>query len=742
MEATVFVFIVLFGIVLSDIFGSIFPWLPIPLIQIAFGALIALTPLDMEMSLNPEVFMGFVVAPLLFREAEESDILTLIRLRRPIILMAFLLVFITVFAVGGYVHWLFPAIPLAACFAFGAILGPTDMIAVSTISRRVNIPEKLLNALRGEGLINDSSGVIAFNFAILALRSGEFSFASALGSFLFMCIGGLVIGLILVLLKDFAFQVLGAYHIRTHSVHLIIEVALPFICFLTAEHLGCSGIIAAVTAGSRAVFRRTRMDLHSAQFNASRRSLWEMIYFMLNSFVFLLLGLQLPGIIREVIDHKSIHIGYTTLAAISIALAMFLVRFVALLLIANSITGSGKERLRDTLILTLSGVKGTVSLATAFALPIVLTSGLAFSTRSTLLYMTGVVIMFSLILSLLLLPRICKEGKTVPSNAAKVAVLQDVVAELKREDNEYMGAVIVDFNNRIRSLERGDIEHTERREFLSLLDFVEETERGILERKRLRREISDHDYTAYRRMLSLLHENEDKGMFERMRRWMRRTQVVIAALFNSEQRRVRKANKVKNKAARAAEIARQAQEVQDAEDAALAAAAAAPGDVAAAYAEIPAGLPAEEIAEEDSGPVLSPERRAFYKSLKKLEDTFWDDTNLVIEALERQRGRYSDEVINQVIKERIDLAGQVMEGVYGGAIRARLHDEYEGVLLRGFAIERQKIDEHLAAGRLSPKEADEMRVSVNALETFALTDHTSYVLPKFIAKTIRPRIKK
>ena len=158
-------------------------------------------------------------------------------------------VLITLVGVGWTLHMILPTLPLAACFAFGAALGPTDAVAVGSLSGRIDIPERSMNILSGEGLINDASGVTAFQFALAALLTGSFSPVEAAGTLVISSIGGAVVGIVLVLLKQQIVHLLETAVAKDVTGYLLIELLLPFIAYLISELIGVSGIIAAVIAG-------------------------------------------------------------------------------------------------------------------------------------------------------------------------------------------------------------------------------------------------------------------------------------------------------------------------------------------------------------------------------------------------------------------------------------------------------------------------------------------------------------
>lgn len=172
---------------ISLILSSRFTWIALPLLQILFGFMLGLSPLGGMLEIEPESFLLLIIAPLLYLEGSHIDAVAFWREKRAIFSMAFLAVFITVLVLGLFTHRLFPLIPLAACFALGSILAPTDAVAISTLSDRVKFSEKNLSILAGEGLINDASGVIALQFSVTALLTGAFSPSSALLKLIYVC---------------------------------------------------------------------------------------------------------------------------------------------------------------------------------------------------------------------------------------------------------------------------------------------------------------------------------------------------------------------------------------------------------------------------------------------------------------------------------------------------------------------------------------------------------------------------
>jgi CPA1 family monovalent cation:H+ antiporter len=465
MEVTVVVIGIIFAIVFSNVLASIYPRLSLPLVQIAFGTLLGLTVLGDELTLDPEVFLVLVVAPLLFHEADEANVLSLWRVRRPIVFMAFLLVFATVLTVGYSVHALLPAAPLAACLALGAVLGPTDAAAVSSLSAQGNVGEKLLSILKGEGLINDASGLIAFNLAVTALVTGRFSLERGILQFFALVLGGAAVGFVLSSVEQSAIKLLRRRAaVSSIATFLLIELMMPFLNYMVAEAIGVSGIIAAVIAGSRQSSAFDVGALFDAQVRGAKRSLWELLSFSLNSLVFLLLGLQIPKILDSVWNQSEHSRLFLVVVIVAVTAIIALVRWISVFVVARSALGDGlRQHLLNSLLLTLSGVKGTVSLSMAFALPTVIVGGQSFEERNLLLFIATGVIILSLVLALVLIPVMSREVRPDPRGAeARRAVLASTMAALAKEPaSAARQAVLRDYAERLADVENQEYSGSE-----------------------------------------------------------------------------------------------------------------------------------------------------------------------------------------------------------------------------------------------------------------------------------------
>jgi CPA1 family monovalent cation:H+ antiporter len=506
------VLVVLISVVLANVLANVFPKLPAPLIQIAIGTVLGLVSIlgshlhshtisSFYLNLDQELFMALVIAPLLFREAEEADIISLWSIKKTVIPMAFLLVFITVGAIGFSVHAVFPTLVLPACFALGAILGPTDVVAASAFSRFTSIDKKLKNIIKGEGLINDASGVIAFTYASAALASGKFFAPMASLVFILGTLGGVVVGLLIVAIKDYFTDSFKSVTTKNAATYMLIELIIPFASFFAAEQIGCSGVIAAVVAGSRQALMLKKLNIFEAELFNMKNGVWELINFFLNSMVFILLGMQLPGIIIDVINIPSFTLEIAILLPILATAIIFLVRMLSVFIMAHSLLGQGKKaRLKNAVLLTLFGVKGTVSLATAFALPYALVGDVLFVDRPILLYTTTVCIFLTMLPAIIFLPKLGDKVE-IATDEEKITILEAVLSELRKQYKTiYTNAVILFYRQRVSLLRLEEKVGIKKKEYKKARRLVKSIEKKIIDEALEKNEISKRGYAIYQRL--------------------------------------------------------------------------------------------------------------------------------------------------------------------------------------------------------------------------------------------------
>ncbi|OME06814.1 Na+/H+ antiporter [Paenibacillus sp. FSL H7-0943] len=534
METFLVVLVLLGLIAISNIINRFIPFVPIPLIQIGLGVVVVLLPLGIHMSLEPELFFVLFIAPLLFNDGKRTPRNELWNLRAPILMLALGLVFATVLIAGYSINWMIPTIPLAAAFALAAILSPTDAVAVSAIAGRVHLPKSIHRILEGESLMNDASGLVAFNFAIAAAVTGIFSLPKASISFVIIALGGLIVGAILAFLLIRFSVFIRRLGMEDITVHVLLQILTPFIVYLISEEIGVSGILAVVAAGiihavekDRAVSPQYKLQLVSA-------STWSVLLYILNGLVFLILGLSIPDVIEVIYRDTAVDnlmvIGYV----LAITLLLFVLRFIWVYVF--SLAGAGlqkmeKSSIKSMLILTISGVRGAVTLAGAFSIPFVLGDGSPFPERDLIIFIAAGVILMSLLIASIFLPilagkeePVAEPGDTEVEQAAKskvvaagITLLQSMMTE---ESKDSAQPALSEFREKVYSLNREDQANDPAFEELRRLG-VEARIVGLhAERKELTRLLTNNEIPA--------------SVAQKMEEFLDHSEVFLARSLNSQ----------------------------------------------------------------------------------------------------------------------------------------------------------------------------------------------------------------
>ncbi|MBC1905177.1 Na+/H+ antiporter [Listeria booriae] len=478
MDIFYYVLIMLAAILISNVINRFVPFVSIPLIQIGLGVLVAFLPLAFELNLNPELFLVLFIAPLLFNDGKRSDRQALWNLRAPILMLALGLVFVTVLVVGYFVNWMIPTIPLAAAFALAAALAPTDAVAVGSLSGRIDLPKKITHLLEGEALMNDASGLVAFQFAIAAMVTGVFSLWDASVEFVVVAVGGIICGLVLTFIKFRFLKWMRKLGMEDVTLHMLIQILTPFVIYLVAEEFHVSGILAVVAAGIMHAFERKKMDPMSVKLNVVSQGTWSVIIFVLNGLVFIILGTQLPDIIQVVWENSGISNLQVLFYILLITFGLIAIRFLWIhlgWLIPHLMKKEdmSKPNLRATVLTSLSGVRGAVTLASALSIPFVLGDGSPFPQRSLIICIASGVILCSLIIATAILPILARKDETKSDSpraeqTMKLTVYRYVIENLGKEvDAENKAAaqaVMDDYRQRMRDVQKQDLDMTKQRD--------------------------------------------------------------------------------------------------------------------------------------------------------------------------------------------------------------------------------------------------------------------------------------
>ena len=471
MEALMLALLLLAAVLASSVIDQLVPKISSPLIQILLGlgiALLASTQIKIE--LDDKLFLVLFIAPLLYDEAKNIDKGSLWRNRRPVVSLAIGLVVATALIVGFAVNWLVPSISLFAAFALGAALGPTDAVAVASLSKETSISARSKSILEGESLINDASGIVSFQFAIAAAVTGTFSLIDATADFLFSFFGGILMGVVLGYLGNFLVRKVRSWGLENTTFHVLFEVFTPFIVYLVANALHTSGILAVVAAGLVNVISPRIIGPSISRMNIVSTSVWRVLTFTLNGVVFVLLGTQLPlafqGTWESTAVNNDVLIGYV----LGLAFLIIAVRFLWILGAEwvhhrrdPESKRFGLENLRSSAIMTLGGPKGTITLAVAFTIPYTVPQ------RDLMIFMACGVIVVTLLLATFVVPLLAPkkaptdEDLRCDETEVNIEILRTVIEDLAaRQTTENRAAtqmVIHSYNDRIARIKsRNDIE--------------------------------------------------------------------------------------------------------------------------------------------------------------------------------------------------------------------------------------------------------------------------------------------
>ena len=458
--------------------------IPLPLIQITLGALIAWPQKGLHIDFDPELFLLLFIPPLLFADGWRIPKREFFALRRPILLLALGLVLFTVLGLGYLIHWMLPGMPLTVAFALAAVVSPTDAVAVSAITRNLGMPEKIMYILEGESLLNDASGLVALKFAVAATLTGLFSWTEVAREFTWMAVGGIGIGALLGWGFSYARSTITRRLGDVAATQMVLLlVLLPFAAYIVGEKIGVSGILAAVAAGIATNFA----DLERSSYISERlqtEGIWSMVEAAFNGAIFLLLGVQLPAIIGVPLHNAGSDWWVLVAYVFAISSALLLLRWIWLnigvqgSLIHMHRRGEIAEKPSQLMILatTMAGIRGAVSLAGALSVPLLLNDSRAFPERGMLIFLATGTILFTLVTGSISLPLILRrmppspespklrEERLARENACLAAIasitLSDDDIEKHSPDwiamhQEVVGHVTQEYRHRIQMLDDG-----------------------------------------------------------------------------------------------------------------------------------------------------------------------------------------------------------------------------------------------------------------------------------------------
>jgi monovalent cation/hydrogen antiporter len=375
---------------------------PYPILLVLGGLVLGFLPGVPPAELPPDLVLVLFLPPLLYQTAFFSSPRDLRADARAITLLAVGLVLATMSAVAAAAHTVVGGLPWAAAFTLGAIVAPTDPLAATAIARRLGVPRRLVTVLEGESLVNDASALVAYRLAVAAVVAGSFSLWGAGLQFVGRGIGGVAIGLAVGWLIAEARR-----RIEDPVVEIVLSVVTGYAAYLPAELMGASGVLAAVTAGLYVGWRAP--ELASPSTRLLGFSFWEVLVYLLNAVLFVLVGLQLHPILTGVSGSSAaVLLGQAALvSAVVIAVRIvwgFTVPYLVRALDRRPAQRARRVGARERLVASWSGMRGAVSLAAALALPLETSTGQPFPQRNLIIFVTFGVIFATLVLQGLSLP--------------------------------------------------------------------------------------------------------------------------------------------------------------------------------------------------------------------------------------------------------------------------------------------------------------------------------------------------
>lgn len=668
MEILVYVIVFSLILIVSNATNKLIPTLPLPLIQILLGIGIGFLLPNSEYHLDTELFLALVIGPLLFREAEEADITSILKHCRIIAFLIFPVIFISTLSLGWLAHLLWLGIPLAACMAVGAALGPTDLVAFASLSERFTFPKRISNILKGEGLLNDASGLVAFRVALAAWTTGVFSLGQASWDLVISILGGFAVGIVTAAVNRGLQKLLLSVRATDIASELILELSLPLLTFFIAEEIHVSGIIAVVVAGILKASRFKKITLLEAKVDTVTHTVWNTVNFVLNGSVFVLLGMELE-MISEPILRTPFYNNLLLIATVLLLTGLlFLIRFLMVYGFywyrGFRLKKSIDKYLKDALLLTFSGVKGTVSIATILLIPTNLEAE-----YPVLLFLVAGVTLCSFLIGLLVLPKLSEDKEESNDHLMHIAILNDVVMLLEKEltvtkQKGPLYAAIDNYHGRIENMILNQEDKATQRDWEQLKLLILSIENDGLEQAYEEGKIRDRSYHVYQRYLRAMEQKVNRNLSSRLTYYF----LVLFRLLR---------------------------------------------------------LLLHELVTFGSG-IRAWKNGENYKleaiDYDQIAALYLANTEIIIESLENLKGIYRSTLISFLQESRLRETSLITSGAFVERVINRIKPNNIDEMLRGYYLERKLIFEYEEQHLISAKYARRMRQNVNELENYSLRE--------------------
>ena len=682
MELLIYLILFLLVLIVSTTTNKLLPFLPLPLVQILLGLGIGLFLPNTDFHLNTELFLAMVIGPLLFREAEEADITSVLKHWRIIVYLIFPVIFISTLSLGALAHFLWLSLPLAACLAVGAALGPTDLVAFASLSERFRFPKRVSNILKGEGLLNDASGLVAFQMALAAWTTGTFSLSQAGTSLALSILGGFVVGFVTAMVNRFLHSFLLSVRATDIASELLLELSLPLMTFFIAEEIHVSGIIAVVVAGILKASRFKKITLLEAQVDTVTDTVWHTVTFMLNGSVFVILGMELEMIAEPILTNPLYNPLLLLVSVVLLTFLLFAIRFVMIygfyIWRTRRLKKSLRNYMKDMLLLTFSGVKGTVSIATILLIP----SNLE-QEYPLLLFLVAGVTLLSFLTGLLVLPHLSEEQEETKDYLMHIAILNEVTAELEKELEGHKNklplyAAIDNYHGRIENLILSQENKSAQEDWEALKLLILSIESDGLEQAYEEGKIGERGYQVYQRYLKNMEQSINRKVASRLTYYFLVSLRILRFVLH--------------------ELLTFGQTFRSLND--------------------------------------KEQRRLRAIDYDQISELYLENTELIIESLENLKGIYKSSLISFMQESRLRETAIIGSGAFVERVINRIKPNNIDEMLRGYYLERKLIFEYEEQKFITAKYAKKLRQNVNNLENYSLKEAAN-TLPYDMMELVR-----
>ena len=388
--------------------------IPYPILLVIVGVAIGFIPTMAEIEINPEIIFLIFLPPLLYDASFNISPKHFKTNLSTISTLAIPLVFLTTFWIAVVSHYMIPGMSWPLSFVLGAILSATDAVAAVNVTKDLGIPEKTITILEGESLINDASALVAYRFAVATAMGSAFIIWKATFQFVLLLAGGFLVGFVMAKILAFILTKVR----KNINVTVSFMLLMPFVTYLVAEHLHVSGVIAVVCLGLS--ISRFSKKIFPESLKNNSKNLWDVIIFILNGLIFILIGLNFRYILKD-IDNDMIlpYIGYAAIiTVVALVTRMIRIFFQKINLQKSFLKNDTKKRKisehalldsKNSFIIAWSGMRGIVSLAIALGLPKFLPDGTPFPERNAILFISVAVVLLTIVGQGLSLPWIVKK---------------------------------------------------------------------------------------------------------------------------------------------------------------------------------------------------------------------------------------------------------------------------------------------------------------------------------------------